>query len=517
MKIFRCTKKRSRRLGRTAISSLMTVGSLAVFVTLAACAGLGAKAGERVKEDDLFPGNDERRLNVLFIAVDDLRPQLSCYGDPIAITPNIDRLAAHGMLFNRAYCQQAVCNPSRASVMTGRRPDATKVWNLSTHFRETLPDVVTLPQYFKDNGYHTRCVGKIYHDPAKAQDPISWSAPETLAVTGKAGPKYVLDSNLHRKGGWKATATERADVPDSAYVDGRVGNAALRILREISDKPFFLAVGLRRPHLPFSAPERYWAMYDDIEMPLPLNPDAPENVPTIAMHNSAELRGYTDVPDDGPIDDATIRRLVQGYYASTTYIDAQIGRLLDELDVLGLTSNTIVVLWADHGYHLGEHDLWSKTTNFELDNRVPLIISVPGASEKNVQTNALAELVDLYPTLADLAGIGVPDGLEGTSLKPVLEDPERPWKEAAFSQFPRPWFYRKQPEVMGYSVRTDRYRYTEWQDFKTGEVQARELYDHRTDPMETKNIAAAKENAPVIERLGTLLAEGWKGVLPEVK
>lgn len=454
------------------------------------------------------------RPNVLFIAVDDLRPKLGCYGDPVAITPNIDRLAARGLLFSRAYCQQAVCAPSRASVMTGRRPDATKVWNLSTHFRKALPDVVTLPQYFKQQGYHTRCVGKIYHDPASAQDPVSWSAPETLAVTGKAGPKYMLDSNLHRKGGWKAAATERADVPDSAYVDGRVGNAAVRILREISDRPFFLAVGFRRPHLPFSAPERYWAMYDDKEMPLPENPHAPAGVPAVAMHPSTELRGYTDIPDEGPLDEGTIRRLVQGYYAGTSYIDAQIGRLLDELDELGLTSNTIVVLWTDHGYHLGEHDLWCKTTNFELDTRVPLIISAPGKPGGR-KTDALAELVDLYPTLADLAGLGVPEGLEGISLAPVLEDAGRPWKKAAFSQFPRPWFYRGQPQIMGYSVRTDRYRYTEWQDFRTGEVKARELYDHRTDPLETRNLAAGNASGTLIKRLSAMLAEGWKGALPE--
>lgn len=454
------------------------------------------------------------RPNVLFIAVDDLRPRLGCYGDPLAITPNIDRLAARGVLFNRAYCQQAVCAPSRASVMTGRRPDATKVWNLSTHFRKALPDVVTLPQYFKQQGYHTRCVGKIYHDPASAQDPVSWSAPETLAVTGKAGPKYVLDSNLHRKGGWKAAATERADVPDSAYVDGIVGNAAVRILREISDRPFFLAVGFRRPHLPFSAPERYWAMYDEMKMPLPENPQAPAGVPAVAMHPSTELRGYTDIPDAGPLDEATICRLIQGYYAGTSFIDAQIGRLLDELEELGLTSNTIIVLWTDHGYHLGEHDLWCKTTNFELDTRVPLIISVPG-NPGGLETDALAELVDLYPTLADLAGLEVPDGLEGVSLAPVLEETDRPWKKAAFSQFPRPWFYKGEPQTMGYSVRTDRYRYTEWQDFKTGEVQARELYDHRTDPLETRNLAAGGKHSALIKRLSAVLAEGWQGALPE--
>src|SRR3546814_845406 len=293
-----------------------------------------------------------------------------------------------------------------------------------------------------------------------------------------------------------------------------VGNAALRVLREISDKPFFLAVGFRRPHLPFSAPEKYWALYDDKKLPQPANPEAPAGVPAIAMHPSTELRGYADIPDQGPLDEATIYRLLQGYYAGTSYIDAQIGRLLDELNALGLASNTIVVLWSDHGYHLGEHNLWSKTTNFELDTRVPLIISAPGISKNDQQTDALAELVDLYPTLADLAGIGVPQGLEGTSLVPVLKDPDRPWKKGAFSQFPRPWFYKGKPEVMGYSVRTDRYRYTEWQDFQTGEVQARELYDHQTDQMETKNLAGESKYNSTIDKLSDLLARGWKGALP---
>lgn len=457
---------------------------------------------------------EANRPNILFIAVDDLRPKLGCYGDTDAITPNIDRLAERGVLFENAYCQQAVCAPSRASLMSGRRPDKTKVWNLSTHFREALPDVVTLPQYFKQHGYHTQSVGKIYHDPASAQDPVSWSVPAKLAVTGTAGPKYVLDSNINQKGSWKAAATENADVPDSAYVDGKVSKAAVAILQKIKAKPFFLAVGFRRPHLPFSAPKKYWSMYDRELLQLPVNPTSPEGTPKIALHKSKELRGYTDIPKSGEISEQKIRELLHGYYASTTYVDAQIGKLLNTLEALDLMKNTIIVLWSDHGYHLGEHDLWSKTTNFELDTRVPLIISTPRHKGKPMRTNALVELVDIYPTLTDIAGLPEPEGVEGSSMNPLLTDPELKWKKAVFSQFPRPWFYKNQPEVMGYSVRTRDYRYTQWQDFTTGEVKYEELYDHRNDPGETMNVVEKEAYSHQVKNLSQILKQGWEKARP---
>ncbi|RAV29544.1 sulfatase [Sinomicrobium soli] len=456
----------------------------------------------------------KNKPNILFIAVDDLRPNLGCYGNSVAITPNIDRLAARGIVFDNAYCQQAVCAPSRASLMTGRRPDRTKVWNLNTHFRKALPDVVTLPQYFKQHGYHTECVGKIYHDPEQAQDLVSWSVPETLAVTGKAGPKYVLDINTNKKGSWKAAATENANVEDSAYVDGKVSRAAVNILNTIKDKPFFLAVGFRRPHLPFSAPQKYWSMYDRESLPLPANPDTPDGTPEVALHSSKELRGYTDIPESGPIPRQKIRELIHGYYASTSFIDAQIGKLLDRLEQLHLMENTIIVLWSDHGYHLGEHNLWSKTTNFELDTRVPLILSVPGQKQHGEHTDALVELVDLYPTLAELAGLPAPEGVEGISMGPLLSHPDKKWKKAVFSQFPRPWFYKDEPEIMGYSVRTRNYRYTEWLDFRTREVKARELYNHRNDPRETRNLANNNRFSEQVDRLSHVLKAGWQKATP---
>lgn len=451
--------------------------------------------------------------NVLFIAVDDLRPELGCYGSETVQSPNIDRLAKAGVLFSRAYCQQAVCSPSRTSLMTGRRPNTTKVWDLRTHFRTTIPDVVTLPQYFKNNGYHAQSIGKIYHDPASAQDALSWSAPEILVETTKKG-KYVLPSNLQQKSA-KAAATELANVPDNAYVDGQVADEATAVLRKIKDRPFFLAVGFRRPHLPFSAPKKYWDLYDRENIAIPVQRTVPQNIPPYAAHKNQELRGYTDIGSNSLITDAKTRELLHGYYAAISYTDAQIGKVLDELERLNLTENTIVVLWSDHGFHLGEKGLWAKSTNYELDTRVPLIIAAPG-KKQGVKSDRLVELVDLYPTLADLGGLQIPDSLEGTSLAPLLAKPDQPWKTAAFSQFPRPWIYKGSPDLMGYAIRTDRYRYVEWRNFKTAEVKAVELYDNQDDPAELNNIADVPANITLVKELKQKLNDGWQKALPTI-
>lgn len=461
----------------------------------------------------LFSQQQRSRPNVLFIALDDLRPQLGCYGDPHAITPNMDELAARGMVFNRAYCQQAVCSPSRTSLLTGKRPNTTKVWDLKTHFREALPDAVTLPQYFKQHGYFTQSVGKIYHGVEELDDSLSWTVPGIY--NGRAEPgRYALKKNVLKPSGfYKATATERADVADTAYLDGKVVREAIHALREMKDQPFFLAVGLWKPHVPFVAPEKYWALYDREKLPMPANPSAPEGAPAIALHDWVELRGYTDIPEKGGLAQDKIKELVHGYYASTSFVDGLIGKILNALDSLGLTDKTIVILWGDHGYHLGEHNLWCKTTNFELDTRVPLILSAPGKTQ-GVKTDALVELVDVYPTLAELAGLPIPSGLEGTSMAPLLENPGQSWKTGAFSQFPRPWSYKGKPEIMGYSVRTGRYRYTEWRDFETNEVIERELYDHRADAGETVNLAGRNGHAKQERVLSRILNEGWREALP---
>ena len=456
----------------------------------------------------------DRKLNVLFIPVDDLRPTLGCYGDPLAVTPHIDRLARRGILFTRAYCQQAVCNPSRASLITGRRPDTLKVWDLRTHFRDHLPDVVTLPQHVRRHGYTARSIGKVLHGTGRpSKDPPSWSAPAELDGFPGFKRNYLLERN---QTGRKAAAAECVDAPDNAYRDGQIADLAVRRLRELKQagKPFFLAVGFKKPHLPFCAPKRYWGLHDRAKLARPANPTRPSDAPDVAFHNWKELRGYTDVPKAGPIAAEKIAELRHGYYAAVSYADAQIGRVLDELNRLGLAETTVVVLWGDHGFHLGEHGLWCKTSNFELDTRCPLIFSVPGQANCGAATHALVEFVDVYPTLVELCGLPMPSGLEGTSVVPLLTAPTRPWKTAAFSQFPRPAYYRGTPEIMGYSLRTARWRYTEWRHWATGQPRARELYDHEADPRETRNLAGLPAHAQDVTRLAGILRGGWRKALP---
>jgi iduronate 2-sulfatase len=325
----------------------------------------------------------------------------------------------------------------------------------------------------------------------------------------------VLDSNIHNTGSWKASATERADAPEIKYIDGMVINAALKMLDSIKDKPFFLAVGFRRPHLPFSAPEKYWAIYDHVKLPMPANPEPPKNVPELALQNGPELQGYTDIPDHGPISPQEIKKLIHGYYACTTFMDAQVGKLLRALDSLHLTDNTIVVFLGDNGYHLGEQYLWCKATNFENATRVPLIIASPWQKRKGTVTKALVELVDVYPTIVELARLNLPSGLEGSSVKPLLDNPDLPWKKAAFSQFARPWIYKqKDPALMGYTVRTKDFRYTEWQDFATGTIKFTELYDHRVDSLESSNVAGEGKYRQNISMLHELLQKGWQSCRP---
>ena len=496
----------------------------------------GAYAGLSSLLPEFALGADESKYNVLFIAVDDMRTTLGCYGAPIVKTPNIDKLAASGTIFNRAYCQQALCSPSRTSLLTGCRPDTTKVYNLENHFRKFLPDVVTLPQHFKQHGYFTQGLSKIYHPGL--DDPVSWSVPhwnpkastylkpeslearkqleEKLKAEGADYKEHVLETdpktgmptridrpNVKLKG----PAWEDPDCPDNALADGMTADKAIESLREIKDKRFFLAVGFHKPHLPFVAPKKYYDLYDPKELKLAPNPFPPKDMPEVAFYNSSEVRAYTDVPDVGDIDDKKARELIHGYYACASYTDAQIGRVIDELDKLGLRDKTVIVLWGDHGWHLGEHSLWCKHTNFEEATHAPLIISAPGQKNKGEKTKGLAEFVDIYPTLCELAGLPKPSTLEGTSLKPVMDDPKRPWKKAAFSQYPRPG------GVMGYSMRTDRYRYTEWQK-KDADPVGIELYDYQTDPLGNVNIAGLPENKELVARLSKQLLDGWKAAKP---
>jgi len=480
------------------------------------------------------------KLNVLMIAVDDLRPELGCYGHRAMRTPNIDALARRGTLFNRAYCQQAVCSPSRTSLLCGRRPDTTRVYDLQTHFRLNLPDVVTLPQHFKQNGYHVAALSKLYH--GGLDDPASWSVPhwrpggpgygnpETLAGLRKLGrelraqhggpARAVLERDPQTGAAMRVTrpkyrvngpAWEDPDVGDNALPDGKTADKAIELLGQLKDRPFFLAVGFLKPHLPFVAPKRYYDLYERDELKVAANPFPPKDVPKLALTNWGELRNYQGIPKTGPLSDEMALDLIHGYYACTSYLDALVGRILDELDRLALREKTVVVLWGDHGWQLGEHGLWCKHTNFEIAARVPMIFSAPGQKNPGAKTDALAEFVDIYPTLCELCGIAMADGLEGTSLVPVINGtattgPDGNWKKAAFSQYPR-------GRVMGYSMRTDRYRYTEWLPRNGGEPLAVELYDHQADPQENVNVAARPENAELVPGLSKQLKAGWRAAI----
>jgi iduronate 2-sulfatase len=449
----------------------------------------------------------ERGPNVLFIMADDLRPELATYGSP-AKTPNLDRLVRRSVQFDRAYCQQALCNPSRSSLLTGRRPDTLRQWCNDDHFRDRQPDVMTLPLWFKEHGYTTRCVGKIFHNwhTEVHGDPRSWSAPEFLHYANHGSDKPQIEGKLGPNHA-SAPRCECYDVPDEAYFDGRVAAEAVRVLAEVKDRPFFLAVGFWKPHSPFNAPKKYWDLYDRTKLP-PFDPARPAGAPEIAFHDSRELRGPPpNQLDFTPEQAAEIRH---GYFANVSYMDAQLGKVLDALDKSGQAERTIVVFAADHGYHLGEHSLWAKTSNFELDARVPLMIAAPGVSQSGKQTQSLAELVDLFPTLVELCGLPKAEGLEGASLAPILRDPSAAVKTAAFTQHPRPAYYdrlpTKTPTTMGVSVRTPQVRYTEWRDWKTGETVARELYDASSDPAETRNQVDSPALATAQRQAADLLA-----------
>jgi arylsulfatase A-like enzyme len=483
--------------------------------------------------------------NILFIAVDDLRPELGCYGKDYIKSPNIDRIAKVGMVFNRAYCQQAVCSPTRSSLMTGTRPDTTKVWDLVTHFRDALPEVVTLGQHFKNNGYFVQGMGKIYH--GSLDDAPTWSVPWQ---TPKA-IKYALPENAQldarqfegepdgdapkkksKKKAAKAATTadgppstgpnsrgpafEGAAVPDNTFQDGKVAELAVATLRDLSVKqePFFLAVGFIKPHLPFVSPQKYWDLYDPAKIQLAPNKFRPKDAPDYAILPGGELRNYHGIPA-GSIPDDLARQLKHGYYAAVSYMDAQVGKVLDELDRLGLTKNTIIILWGDHGWKLGEHDAWCKHSTVENDTNVPLLLAAPGMKHPGVHTAALVEYVDIYPTLAELAGLPLPGHLEGTSLKPLLDDPKRPWKAAAFSQYPRAAGKSGVGALMGYSMRTERYRFTVWvgRDDHT-KVDAIELYDHQADPQENTNIAKLPAHAGLVKKLMDQWKQGWQGAKP---
>ena len=444
--------------------------------------------------------------NILFIAVDDLRPSIGCYGDELAVTPNIDRLAKRGVRFGQAHCQVAVCNPSRASLMTGLRPDMLGVWTLPIHFREAKPKAVTLPQWLRRHGYTAVGHGKIYHNPTP--DPQSWSEPIRPVQTERGYAdgwqarirevQAKLPDDDWRKNNLRGPATAAPVIDDHKLVDGARTNLAIEDLRRLgqAEKPFFLALGFIRPHLAWISPRKYWDLHDPKTLPVITDGEVTPHTPPYALSNSYELTHYMDLIDfpkpwdERRVSDTLARRLMHAYYASVSYVDAQIGRLLKALDEEGLAENTIIVLWSDHGWKLGEHNGWGKMSNYEIDTRVPFIIAAPGLETAGQATDTPVELLDIFPTLCDLTGIDTPDFVQGESLLPLLKNPTAKPDRVAHSQY-----YRNLDggEYMGYAMRTRTHRFVEWREFGTGRVTARELYDHRENHTEAVNVIG---NAP---------------------
>ncbi len=444
--------------------------------------------------------------NILFIAVDDLRPSIGCYGDALAVTPNLDRLAKRGVRFGQAHCQVAVCNPSRASLMTGLRPDMLGVWTLPIHFREAKPKAVTLPQWLRRHGYTAVGHGKIYHNPTP--DPQSWSEPIRPVQTERGYAdgwqarirevQAKLPDDDWRKNNLRGPATAAPVIDDHKLVDGARTNLTIEDLRRLgqAEKPFFLALGFIRPHLAWISPRKYWDLHDPKTLSVITDGEVTPHTPPYALSNSYELTHYMDLIDfpkpwdERRVSDTLARRLMHAYYASVSYVDAQIGRLLKALDEEGLAENTIIVLWSDHGWKLGEHNGWGKMSNYEIDTRVPFIIAAPGLETAGQATDTPVELLDIFPTLCDLTGIDTPDFVQGESLLPLLKNPTAKPDRVAHSQY-----YRNHDggEYMGYAMRTRTHRFVEWREFGTGRVTARELYDHRENHTEAVNVIG---NAP---------------------
>ena len=505
-----------------------------------------------------------QKKNVLFIAIDDLRPELGTYGVDFVKSPNIDKLASKSIVFERAYCQVAVCSPSRASLLTGRRPDTNHVWQIAAdEYWRNYTNATTIPQYFKENGYISAGMGKIFHPgPASGFDdvPYSWNVPYYHAPSDRANH----------------TSWHIFDTDDSNIKDGRIASYAINTLQQIKqnrskgdNRPFFVAVGFHKPHLPFYCTKKYYDMYPPAEqVALPDNPDVPKDFPPIAR-SLTEIYSYVDIKQFFPnwtkchtdlqasfygkecrISDHYTRVLRRAYYSCVSQTDAQVGKVVDAMESMGLAEDTIIVFWADHGWQLGEHSHWCKATNFEDATRVPFLLRVPGVTDKGMRTKALVELIDIFPTLTELAGLPVPplcpvNGksplacIEGSSLAPLLKDPNQQWKKAAFSQYPRPSnggltiipnkpAFKKvdhNENVMGYSMRVDQYRFTDWYHFNRTtatpnftDIWGTELYNH-TEPIvffndENINMANQPEMQDLVKSFRKMLQAGWRAALP---
>ena len=435
--------------------------------------------------------NQPPTKNVLFIMVDDLRPELSLYGQNQIISPNIDALGASGVTFDRAYCNVPVCGASRASLLTGVRPTANRFLNYYSRIKEDMPDVVNMAQYFKDRGYSTVSNNKITHIK---NDIDAWD--DEWYPQAKTWRNYLSEENLLLEASNKAGyAYENIDVPDAAYIDGQTALKSIKDLKQFKadGKPFFLAVGFVKPHLPFNAPKKYWDLYDPNSITLPENSTFPESAPQRANHKWGELRSYIDIPKSGPVSDAIAKKLIHGYYASVSYVDAQIGILINGLTELGLRENTVIVLVGDHGWSLSDHGLWAKHSNFEVALQVPLIISGSGLPIA-ARTNSIAELVDIYPTLCELTAGESPTHLQGSSLVSALKSPDKLFKNKALARWQK-----------GETLIVDQMFYTEWQ--RKGKVVSKMLYNHETDPNETINLANDPAYLSIVKALSQQLQQ----------
>lgn len=442
----------------------------------------------------------EKKPNVVVFLVDDLRTELGCYGSTHVKSPNIDALAKDGVLFDKAYCQEAICAPSRMSILTGLQPQNIGIYSLFTPLRKKHKEMVTLPQFFKANGYTTVSIGKVYHHTF--DDKESWSI-----HIPKESNAYVLPENiaLQNNGSVKGSAFECADVADDAYKDGRTANHAIETLQKIKDEKFVMFVGLSKPHLPFNAPKKYWDMYNEGDFTIPVK-KAPEGMSSLALTKWGELRGYHGIPKEGLLDDELSLKLMHGYYACVSYIDAQMGKVMQALEDLDLRENTMVVLMSDHGWKLGEYGAWCKHTNFELDVHVPMIISRE-TSHKNRQTNvrsqALVENIDIFPTIAEACELEV-HPVDGKSILKLVDNPEMEWDKAAYSIYPRGEKY------MGCTVTDGEWRYTEWRNMDEHNTHSVELYPCQTDFNKVgENLAGGEKYKGIQIKMKKLLDENF--------
>lgn len=457
----------------------------------------------------------QAKPNVLLILVDDLKPSFGAYGEEWVHSPNLDRLAARGMRFENAYCNQAVCAPSRNNLMIGSRSTSTGVYSLGMHFRKAVPEAVTLPQYFKNHGYHSAGIGKVFHiGHGNINDKHSWSIPFhpdkvidyvlPESTDGQVTREQALFSNQSANGLPRGAAWENADVADGDYADGRIAAEAIKRLQNYKQQqtPFFLAVGFTKPHLPFCAPRKYWELYDREQMPLAEFRTQPDGAPNYAHKKLGEINQYKPIENKWPIPEEQQKTLIHGYYAALSYMDSQLGRVIDELDRLKLSENTIIVLWGDHGYHLGDHGSWTKHSNYEQAVRIPILCVAPGITKPNSSSQAMVETVDILPSIVELAGLPAhtgPQPIDGSSFVPVLKGEVQTVDDHAYHCFPR-------GGRMGRCIRTERYRLVEWKPMRNPKANTEyELYDYQEDPLETVNLASQQPEVlkSLLEKLNT--------------